>query len=310
MVVAGRAGVYGRLLLAAAIVLTVIFGDLPGEGKYVGVLQDGCHAPAFAALALIALTLFRPRRLGPTIGVVVGLTVVGAATEIVQGFVGRDGELDDVVSDFVGAGGMASLWLYVMWRGRTDRGTTLGRATAVLACLALAAYWTTPLVRCGLGYWARDARFPVLAEFESTRDLYFVVTEPAPSRLVPVQQGALALRVALDAGRWPGLTLMEPVADWRGFHELLLDLENPGNAPLALRLRISDRAHSGAFEDRFNSDVALAPLSRTTVRFALETIATSPRDRHMDMSRIAQLVLFKAGAVAGQAVLVHRIWLQ
>ena len=67
VVIAGRAGVFARLLLAIAIVLTVIFGDLPGEGRYVGVLQDGCHAPAFAALALIGFSLIQPRRLGPVI---------------------------------------------------------------------------------------------------------------------------------------------------------------------------------------------------------------------------------------------------
>jgi hypothetical protein len=309
VVLAGRTGVHARLLLATAIVLTVIFGELPGEGRYVGVLQDSCHAPAFAALALIALTLLQPRRLAYVILVVVGLTVVGAATEIIQGLIGRDREFDDVVSDCVGASGMASLWLYATWRG-TNRGARLRRSAAVLVCLALAAYWATPLMRCGLGYWARDARFPVLAEFESTRDLYFVVTDPAPPRLVPVQQQELALRVALDAGRWPGLTLTEPVADWRGWHELLLDLENPGSAPLALRLRISDRTHSGDFADRFNSDVALAPLSRATVRFAVEAIAAAPHGRRMDMTRVAQLMLFRAGAAPGEAVLVHRIWLQ
>jgi hypothetical protein len=47
-----------------------------------------------------------------------------------------------------------------------------------------------------------------------------------------------------------------------------------------------------------------------TFHVALEQIAASPRTRRMDLSRMAQIMIFHAGDAPGQAVLVHRIWLQ
>lgn len=321
------------VLVAIAIVLTVVFGDLPGEGRYAAVLQDSCHTPAFAALSLIVFTLLTRRgqrhansgarrmRGSARVAVMQSLTVVvvmlfvGIATELWQGLVGRDAEINDAVSDVVGAGVMASIWVYATLRGPSTPGARLGRLAALLLCTALVAYWLTPITRCGLAYWTRDSRFPVLAQFQSPRDLYFVSGGPPPPAIVRIQQGATAdgppsaLRVAFDRGAWPGMTLSEPVPDWRGFQELLLELSNPGTAELPLRLRISDRAHNGAFDDRFNTRIALAPLSRTTLHIPLDSIAHGPRARSMDMSRIAELILFRDGAAPGQAVLVHRIWL-
>jgi hypothetical protein len=330
-----RVGTVPVVLLGFGIIVTVIFGELPGEGRYSAVLQDGCHAPAFAALASIMFTLLsRSGTLNAAAGsgqqrsiarlaliqaiaVIVAMLSLGAATEILQGALGRDEEVDDVISDVVGASGVAALWLYATLRGNSRASARLARIATLLACAALAGFWAAPLARCGLAYWARDAQFPVLAQFRSQRDTYFVSGDPAPPSIVRIQQrlaaenpSAGALRVALDAGRWPGMTLTEPVPDWRGFRELSLDLGNPGMAALPLRLRVNDRAHNGAFDDRFNTEILMAPLARTTFHFPLDRIANSPRMRRMDMSRMAQLILFRDGSAPGQAVLIYRIWLQ
>jgi hypothetical protein len=229
-----RLGITPLLLGAVAIVATVVFGELPGEGKYSGVLQDGCHAPAFATLTLIASALLAKRpqlsrvvwrpsgaariALAQAVAVVVLMALLGGATEILQGLVGRDEEFDDVVRDVVGASGAACLWLYVTLRGNPHASVRLGRIAALLACSVLAVYWAAPLVRCGLAYWTRDARFPILAQFQSSRDLYFVV-DPANPQAASIEHlpdaaaTAAALRVSLDNGRWPGMTLTEPVHD-------------------------------------------------------------------------------------------------
>jgi hypothetical protein len=318
-----RLGAIPLLGAAAAIVLTVVFGELPGTGKYSAVLQGGCHAPAFAALALIMLTLLarRPSRAGTAlrtaimqaIAVIVVMLLLGAVTEILQGMLGRDEDLDDVISDGVGAGGAASLWLYATLRGIQSPAARLGRLASLLACAALLAFWAAPLVRCGLAYWTRDARFPVLAQFQSPRDLYFVSANPGPARIVPIQQSGVssrALYVPLEGARWPGVTLTEPVPDWRAFHGFSLEISNPGAAALPLRLRISDRAHNGAFDDRFNMQVLLSPGERTVLDIPLERIAASPRTRRMDLAHMADIILFRDGGAAGEAVLVHRVWLR
>jgi hypothetical protein len=79
---------------------------------------------------------------------------------------------------------------------------------------------------------------------------------------------------------------------------------------LPLRFRVNDRAHRGAADDRFNTDLLVPAGARTTFRFPLEQIARSPRTRRMDMSRITQVILFRSGGAPDQVVRLYRIWLE
>jgi hypothetical protein len=315
------------------IVFTVVFGDLPGEGKYAGVLQDSCHAPAFAVLSLITLTLLarlRRRRetdaaaqtnsRGRTLLVQGALTLsamclLGCATELLQGLLGRDAELDDVISDVAGSLGATGLWSYLQLRS-AGRAARAGRIVAVLLCVGVFAYWVAPLLKCAGAYWHRDAQFPVLAEFHSPRDLYFLDRGGLETRLVAAatdaHQGgpATALQVTLDASRWPGIALLEPVPDWHGYHTLALALDNPGAAALTLHLRVNDRQHDGRFDDRFNTRLVLPPHALMIYKFQLEQIERAPLTRRMDLRRIATLILFHDGGAPGQVFLVQRVWLE
>lgn len=300
----------------AAILLTVIFGDLPGEGHIAAVLQDSCHAPAFAALTLIGLILLGRRHapqqpmlralLARCAGVVGMAVLLGAATEGVQWLVGRDADPNDVLRDFIGAGGMACAWLYLSLRSSPEPSARLIHVMALLACIGATAWWASPLVECGRAYWDRSGQFPVLARFQSQRDLYFITSTATDARIVAPG----ALRLVLDSGPWPGVSLDEPVPDWRGYRTLALDVANPGPAPLPLQLRVNDRRHNGHTDDRFNTEFSLPPSTRLTIRIALEDIAHAPRARRMDLGRISQLILFRDTGAPDQVLLLHRIWLQ
>jgi hypothetical protein len=323
----------GLLWVAAGtIVFTVVFGDLPGEGLYVAVLQNSCHAPAFATLSLITLILLARRGYGadgaPGPGVhstvrvalvravttVVAMGCLGVATEGIQSLFGRDAELDDVVSDVVGSLGAAGLWTYAhLWK-RTERGARITRIMALLACAGALAYWLEPLVECADAYWHRHSQFPVLAQFHSQRDLYFIEGDLANLRIAPTAAGqgniGTALEVSLGSGRWPGVTFSEPMPDWRGHATLALDLSNPGETAVSLHLRVNDHGHTGDFDDRFNTSLLLPPRKRTTIAIPLERIALAPAARRMNLKRIATVILFHDGAAPGQVFLVHRIWLE
>jgi hypothetical protein len=300
-----RFGAVPLWLAAAAIVLTVIFGDLPGEGLYVAVLQNGCHAPAFAALSLLALSLLPRSIRSPLVRAVliVGIMLlVGAATEGIQSLFGRDAELEDVINDVAGALATVSVWLYL--RGA---GARLGRMIAVVIFAGAAGYWLNPFVQCARAYWERNTEFPILAQFHSSVDLAFITSSGSDTQIVA---HAHALQASLDSGPWPGITLAEPVADWRGYRALAIDVGNPGATALPLVLRVNDRAHRGIADDRFNTELTLPPRSRRTIRIALEEIEHSPRNRLMDMSQITQLILFRSGGAPDQVVQLYRIWLE
>jgi hypothetical protein len=324
------------LLWTAAIVIvfTVVFGDLPGEGKYAGLLQDSCHAPAFAVLSLITLILLgrrAQRREAAATGqtnvsnrallaqcalTVGAMCLVGCATELLQGLLGRDAELGDVMSDVAGSLGAASVWSYLQLRS-AGRAARTGRVLAILVCAGVFAWWVAPLLECASAYWHRNSQFPVLAQFRSERDLYLLDRGGLETRLVAAAADSqrpsaptTALQVTLGAGRWPGIALLEPVPDWHAYRTLALDLDNPGATPLTLHLRVNDRQHDGSFDDRFNTSLVLPPHARTIQKFPLQQIASAPRTRSMDLHRIATVILFHDGAAPGQVFLVQRAWLE
>jgi VanZ family protein len=306
----------------AAIVFTVVFGNLPGEGRYIEALQNSCHAPAFGVLTLITLTLLT-RRAGTNmsnllvqcITAVVAMGLLGAATELLQAMLGRDAEFDDVINDMAGSIAASGLWASTQLR-EAGRAQSRGRMLALLACLGAFAYWVTPLVICGSAYWQRHARFPVLAQFQSRRDMYFASSGGLDDRIVAVPPAlaggapGTALWLPLDKGRWPGITLFQLVPDWRGYGSLILDLSNPGARPLELHLRVNDRAHDGAFDDRFNSILRLPARTRQRFTVPLQSIASGPHKRRMDMSHIDTLVVFHDGNAPGESFLVQRIALE
>jgi Complex I intermediate-associated protein 30 (CIA30) len=270
-------------------------------------MQNGCHAPAFAALSLIAVTLLRvggvpSNVLGQSLTIVIAMLLTGAATEGVQSLFGRDAEFDDVVSDVVGTLGAMGIWLYLQWRHSSVR---MGRIAALFVCAAAVTYWLDPFAECARAYWNRYAQFPVLAQFHSKSDLYFVSSSGTDTRVV-----GTALQATLASGPWPGFTFSEPMADWRKYRVLNLDVGNPGSRELPLILRVNDRAHRGDSDDRFNLDFSLGPHARTTIRVPLEDIARSPRGRKMDMSQISQLIVFRNGGAPGQVLQLHEVWLE
>jgi hypothetical protein len=312
----------GLLWIAAAvIVFTVIFGDLPGHGKYVGVLQDSCHAPAFGALSVIALILLARWSKAPRLllmqsaTVVLAMLVLGVTTELVQALFGRDAELDDVVSDAVGSLGATGVWTLLQLRTSREPAARAGRLVAVVVCIATFGYWVQPIVTCAAAYWHRAAQFPVLAPFTSQRDFYFLRSGGAEFRIVTTPGSAggaadTALEVDLGQGRWPGITLFEPAPDWHRYRILAIDLGNPGSRSLALHVRVNDRAHNDEFDDRFNESLSVLPGTRTTYRIPLEKIASSPHGRRMDMSRVAAVILFHDGSAPGEVLRLQRIWLE
>lgn len=295
-----------HLLAAAAILLIVIFVEVPGAAKYSQVIQNSGHAPAFGLLALLLLDLFktntaRPWR--PLALAFISTVTLGIGTELAQAVLHRDAEVQDVIHDAVGA--LCALSVWVCFRYRHDAPRRLTRAIA--ATLALITFGTAvaPLVVCAAAYRHRHGEFPVIAQFSSPLDLYFIEATDPHANIV---RGGL--HVGLEHGRWPGITLNEPSPDWSRYSQLFVDVSNPGQTALPLSIRVNDRQHNFHYEDRFTREFAVAPTSRLTVRYSLEEIASAPRGRRMDMRNIATVIIFRSGAVAGQSLVLHRIWLQ
>lgn len=156
-----RLGTGPLLIAGAGIVLTAVFGEMPSQDKYAAVLQDSFHAPAFAVLSLITLTIIRRQErtaaaqtrkatrtvLVQAMAIVVAMLLLGAATEGLQGLLGRDAEVDDIISAVIGAIGATSLWLYAGFRASSRIGARIGRISALLVCGGMVGYWLSPLLK-------------------------------------------------------------------------------------------------------------------------------------------------------------------
>lgn len=306
--------------LGAALLGLVIFFGLPGLTAWQRVIQDFAHGPVFALLAvLVALALRQRWSAGRQPGLAhyaLALLVtlaLGVFSEFAQGWYNpaREPSVGDVGRDLLG--GLVGLSLLAL----RDRRIFGGPQVAPLVVgTAAAVILLAPPSQAAAAYALRAANFPELVRFRFPLDLYFLEARGSSIRRLSLPErwsggrSVPALAVKLEREKWPGVALVEPASDWRGFSVLTLDLVNPGDQPLELTLRILDRAHDWRFEDRYNGRLLLPPRSRELYRIPLEEIASAPERRRMDLAQIADLLLFQTGGAEGGEFYLARIALE
>jgi hypothetical protein len=300
-----------------------------GTAAWLRVLQDAGHGPVFAAIAIALAVLLAPapsavprdresvRTARRYLVAFAGALLLGVLVELVQDLLGRPASLFDLGSNAAGAAiGIALLAVIERVRQPGPRSAP-GPAAWLLAAAAIAGllYLSWRPVEAARAYLYRARLFPVLAAFESPRDLYFVRTEgsaadivelPAPWSRFP---GERALRVRYDAARGPAVQLLEPSGDWRGYAVLAVDLTNAAATESRLVLRVIDAAHDWSTADRLNLPLAVPAHTRITVRVSLDAVRAAPEGRAMDLARIADVMVF--GSPGGEGELyVSRLWLE
>ncbi len=335
------------VLIIAVMVAAVLFLSVPGHEMWRKVLQDSGHGLVFFVIGIVLALMQEPRSRASSrsfailFKAFVVAVAIGVATEWLQHFEpGRSVSAMDALHDAAGAAfGLAVL--AIVERKRPSSGVPPtspaggrgkepspgvpptspagGRGKQSIAfAIALAAFTTLawqPL-QAAPAYAARAAAFPTLADGVARPGDAFLA-----GRNARVERGALPVKWArhgdgesihlrFDRAMYPGIDLFEPSPDWRGFSTMAIDVTNPGASTLNFTLRINDQAHDQSFDDRLNLPIAIPPGVRTTVRVALTAVESAPRGRHMDLSRIASVMLFSHGPPDGAAFYVSRIWLE
>jgi len=291
------------VLLAAAL----LFVPLPIPPTYAGrTLENAGHTPLFliATFAVFFVLRHDLRIEGARLYALAGLIGVGAGllSEIIQKPLRRDASWEDVFADAVGVACALALAALFDRRAAIGRGTRLAASLVALACFFV---YLEPIVSMARAYLHRNGQFPVLADFSSSTELYWVVGYGINRDIV---RGALD--VEFDADTFPGLSLHEPVADWQGFKTLVIDVENPETVPLYLGVRVHDRRHGKTYYDRFNRRFELAGTERRELRVPLEEIQRAPRERLMDMGHISDITLFRSGKKGSRRVRIYTVRLE
>lgn len=325
-------------VLAAAVTLVIVavvsLAPAPEANRFDADSHNFAHVLVFGVLGLVLSRTLR-RTASPQLGrVVVTLAslaaglVFGAGTEYAQGFLGGMPSWGDVARDMLGSA-VGSSAAFALESTVTPAARRRLWAVALLGLVA--GGW--PLANTLLDYRARNALSPVLLDPDEPRSLSFtspfggqVFIEPVPADLRSLDRGsgaaaapgsgparadvsptAQAIRVPLDRGPWPGVTLTEPVRDWRGWRALVVELANPTDAPLRIEVRVNDRAHDNRFEDRYNRGVDLPPRTRGRFALPLADIERAPQGRPMNLAAVEKIVIFHSGPAPGRAFYLERL---
>lgn len=301
---------------------------LPSDRAWLRVCLDGSHGPIFAAVAVIIAVWLQSgaARRGHvawpawaiSVQTLLATVAIGIAVEFLEGLQNRPPSAFDVMTDTAGAAAGLALWL--LWTrprqgggGARDRDV---RWTLVAIALAGITFVAWRPMQAATAYAQRLAQFPVLAQFERARDLYFVTPDGTATGLADLpapwsqRAGERALRLEFDAAHPPAVQIVEPSPDWRGYSVVAADLTNRGDTEIRLVFRILDADHDWTHADRFNLPFVVPPRTRITVRASLAAVESAPATRRMDMARIANVMLFGRDNPAGGELYVSRLWLE
>lgn len=310
------------LAFGIGLLLLVLFGQIPGDSRWAGVLGDTAHGPVFGIFAVVVIGLRRQLRTvaPPVLDYLIAFAVAlacGCLIELAQRALGRDASLGDLLRDGLGAlTGIAlfavvdpALRKYASGRLVRRSGIAIGGIGMVLLLV--------PLVTTVWAYIDRDRNFPQLVDFDSLVSTYFIATYSAVSvereRITTGSAGStdrdVGLRARVSIKKQWAIVLWEPSPDWRNFKQLALDVLNPTDATLMLRVRIRDGNERGTRPPSDVGTIEVPPRSRATRMLPLRS-PVAERDAQIDYAAIRGLILRRHPANQAQEFYLMRIWLE
>lgn len=292
------------LAISVGLLLLLHFYEPGPSGLWTKTVLKSLHVPVFGAVALSLFVMSGLRgNWNPVQRVAVVCTAIIALALLSEGaqIAGpRDASIEDLISDWLGAGTAILFALALSRRHPFRPAARLGFAlTGLASCLI--ALW--PFISVSGAYIERILQQPVLVSFDARFGETFWRTQHTTLRLRHDQvTGKKIGIITLEEGAWPGILFNDVSPDWRGYSALVVELGLEGNAPLKINVRVHDRAHKlgkQPYKDRFNLSYELQP-GRHTLRIPLEQIRNAPKDRQMDLSDIEGIVVFCSANNAGR----------
>lgn len=265
--------------------------------------EDLAHAPLFALIAIGALEYSRQKIRGKPYGLnhyalafVIALTL-GIAGELAQLLFSstREAQLMDVFEDACGA--LAALCFHAHRNVELSLQHKRWNLTVALGALALL---IAPIAQTGASYLKRWTQLPELVSWDSSLGHHFLATNGTDIALATVPQkwsiatNEDALYISPNnSNRWAGIVIEEPWPNWSLYTQLAIEVVNPNDSPLELILRIDDRGHNRKYDDRFNRTLTIQAHARARLLIPLNEVKAAPATRKLELSQIAQLLLFQ-----------------
>ncbi|HRP35055.1 MAG TPA: hypothetical protein PLI48_04145 [Gammaproteobacteria bacterium] len=312
------------LLGIVLLMLFLVLGRPPSDSYGWRTAFELGHVPLFGVTGLLMLRVFRVLRgaAAPdgTVFLLASLSmaVLGLAAEATQVLqAGRNANAGDAMLNLTGALcflAIAATLRPGMWRRLGRDGPLAARLVLAGALLALVLV-SLPLLGVAWSYGQRAAAFPVLADLTQRWQKPFLsvgrselATVRAPAGWTDRAGTQVARLTFLDAP-WPGFTVREPWPDWTAYDALRFQVWSDMDAPVEIVLRVDDTHRDRPHSDRFNGSFIVMPgVNDFTV--PLDTIASGPRDRELDLADISQFVLFSRRPGEPFELYFSPIWLE
>lgn len=203
-------------------------------------------------------------------------------------------------------GSLTAALVVVAWQASVS-----SRAILVVTAIATVLPFTFPTVAAWSDEIIARSQFPVLASFESVRemsrfeferewDVTLTVAMDGGSRRVP------AVRFHLPPGQYPGFVLRYFPRDWRGMRTLSLLLVNTESTPLEMMVRIDDVHYRYYYDDRYNRSFVLVP-GPNRIEIPLAEVATAPRGRTFDLAQVYTVIVYAIDLAQPREILVGPI---
>ncbi len=302
----------------------MLFGQIPGHGRWAAELGNSAHGPAFAVVTLILLALLR-RAPGRNASIlrdyslaIAGALLLGALIELVQLAIGRDASFSDLGRDTLGALAATGFFALVDPRVRALPLRKPARLIGLLVGVASTLILVAPLGITGAAYLQRHRSFPTLVDFSSPLSTYFlgvysavtIEREALPDTLSGGREGSIGLHARLGGNKGWALALWEPYADWRGYQHLAFDLANPTDLPLLLRVRVRDRSQGNDRQMGYLGRIEIAPRSRATHVIALRDFTAVEGRAFVNPAIVRSIVLTRNPSNRASEFYLMRIWLE
>jgi hypothetical protein len=306
-------------LVACVVIAAAVFGAPDPNVKLRSALavHDFGHVVAFGLVtALLAFALSawsRPTfqgRAGATCIAAGAALAVGATVELAQAIWRLHGDPWDVVRD---GGGALSAALILIALDTAISG--LVRTVLLAVSIFIIAVFTFPVFAALVDEARAQAQFPVLASFETKRELsrFEFVKEKNPGIvLISDNEGRQipAMQLRLPPGKYPGFALSYFPGDWRDMRALRLIIVNPGSTPFEMTVRIDDADYDYRLDldDRYNRSFPLSPgLNR--IEIPLVDVAAAPRARTLDLGRVQTLLVYAVDLEQPRRIIIGPITL-
>ena len=280
-----------RIAVATALLILALLIPIPPVGKVMNSIGDMLHAPLFAALAYVVFRMLHNRMslsvVNAAVICLVCLSVFAGLTELTQALTGRTPSWQDLLADICGVA-VGVLGAAAVATPRRANRVALSLVAAAMLMLAIA-----EPVSVLVDTARQRSEMPMLASFERAGELSrWSAKESSTSRAEShATSGSWSLRLDLRPGIYPGIALGHLPPNWSGHNELVADIWLAGREPLRMVVKVTDRSHNNEHEDRFQRAVVLSP-GANTVRIALSDIVAAPRNRRLDLRRVATLSFF------------------